>query len=933
MSSSAPRSPAARPSFLGSIIWSGPASTTFPCGRTFRRRIRSSRSRPSSRSGRQTSRSTSTTHSGTSRSGPSCRPTDGSSTAWSSSRTTPSTTHPPLGDDVEVELLLGPDATNYPVTLVVVPAAELRLKVLVHGDRMPRRQASTMARDLRAVLAFVAGEADATVADVLARLPAETRGQSRRGRSPARRAGVGSLRGARGADGGGRRRDLARPLPGRADRHGRQLLRSRRPFAPAACGRTGGFATRCGRTSRSRCSSSTRPSARSLASSAAPTAEGEAARGSARRSRRRRSRACDSPGAGGSRVLRRLVRRRAGDRDRRARGALPGRARRRGVLAERARGPGDDRAVRRGRARAVEPVRHGASPRPRLRPSPRDPRGRRPVRRRLLPDEPARSRRDGSAAARVPRDGLGGAGARGLRPGDVRRRDRRVRGDVEQHATSWRTSTTGPTSSSQAGELPMLGNEKDYLATRVSYKLDLRGPSINVQSPRAPRRSSPCCQAVQALATHQCDMALAGGVVDRRPAAARLPVPGGRHHSHPTGIAARSTRTPPGTVFSQRARHRRAEAARGRARRRRRRSTPSSRASASTTTAPARSASRRRAWTARPTSIAMAQAIAGIDPDTIGYVEAHGTGTALGDPDRGRRRSRRPSALVTDETGFCALGSVKTNIGHLDAAAGVAGLIKTALALHHGTAPADAPLRRAEPEARLPGVAVLRQLRAARLAARGRAPRRAGVSSFGVGRHERPRRARGGACRGALRARRAPSSSCSFRPQRSRARGRRRNDAASSSSGDPDVALADVAYTLQVGRRRFEHRRAFVATSRDDAIELLSSATRSASSRTSRTPRAPVAFLFPGQGAQCVNMGRDLYESEPVFRAEIDACAELLRPLLDRDLREILYPSDDARGDRRVRADADGDHAAGAVCDELRARAALGAAGASRPTR
>ncbi len=112
--------------------------------------------------------------------------------------------------------------------------------------------------------------------------------------------------------------------------------------------------------------------------------------------------------------------------------------------------------------------------------------------------------------------------------------------------------------------------------------------------------------------------------------------------------------------------------------------------------------------------------------------------------------------------------------------------------------------------------------------------------------------------------------------------------------GDPDVALADVAYTLQVGRRRFEHRRAFVATSRDEAIELLSSGdAKRVVSDVQDTAGSRIVFLFPGQGAQRVNMGRDLYESEPVFRAEIDACSELLRPLLDRDLREILYPSDD----------------------------------------
>jgi acyl transferase domain-containing protein len=288
----------------------------------------------------------------------------------------------------------------------------------------------------------------------------------------------------------------------------------------------------------------------------------------------------------------------------------------------------------------------------------------------------------------------------------------------------------------------------------------------------------------------------------------------------------------------------------------------------------------------------MAQAVAGIDPDTISYVEAHGTGTALGDPVEiaGLSQAFR---MVTDKRGYCALGSVKTSIGHLDAAAGVTGLIKTALALHHKTLPPTIHFESPNPKLDLPNTPFFINPKLSPWPRQKDWPRRAGVSSLGAGGtnahvvlEEAPLAPPGAD---------APPEQLILLSARSalaldRAAERLRAHLAART----DVSLADVAYTLQVGRRRFDHRRAIVATSREDVLTLLGSTESGrVASETRESKHAPVAFLFPGQGAQYVSMGRGLYQTEPTFRSQVDECAEILRPLLGKDLRTILYPRDE----------------------------------------
>ena len=222
--------------------------------------------------------------------------------------------------------------------------------------------------------------------------------------------------------------------------------------------------------------------------------------------------------------------------------------------------------------------------------------------------------------------------------------------------------------------------------------------------------------------------------------------------------------------------------------------------------------------------ISMAQMLGGIDPATISYIEAHGTGTALGDPIEIAGLTQAFRAGGADENGFCAIGSIKSNIGHLDVAAGVAGLIKATLALHHRILPASINFESPNPKLGIESTPFFVNA-AQRNWPEGPTPRRAGVSSFGIGGtnahvvlEEAP-----------LAEPAAPAS----RPEQLLLLSARDAEAPRRASQhnlkdhleqDASADLADIAYTLQVGRRRFNHRRSIVCRNRDDAIALLTNA-------------------------------------------------------------------------------------------------------------
>jgi acyl transferase domain-containing protein len=430
----------------------------------------------------------------------------------------------------------------------------------------------------------------------------------------------------------------------------------------------------------------------------------------------------------------------------------------------------------------------------------------------------------------------------------------------------------------------MLGNDKDFLCTRVSYKLGLRGPSMTIQT--ACSTSLVAVEvACRALQSRECDMALAGGVSLNFPERSgylymdgMIMSPDG--HCRPFDAAAAGTRAGAGAgiVVLKRL----ADAIGDR----------DTIHAVIIGAAVNNDGGDKIGYTAPSVDgqvevIATAQALAGADPRTISYIEAHGTATPLGDPIEISALTQVFRASTAD-VGFCRIGSLKANLGHLDAAAGVAGLIKTVLALRHRQIPPLVNFRAASPQLdldRSPFVASAEGV----AWPDGATPRRAGVSSFGIG-----------GTNAHVVLQEAPPTGPELPGQATQLlvlSARTATGLAQAAANltdhletNPDVPLGDVAWTLQVGRRAFAHRRVLAVNDATQAVSLL------------RQPRAtavfdavheggarPIAFLFSGQGSQYGGMGHDLYGVEPAYRRAIDQCASLLLPHLGRDIRDVLF--------------------------------------------
>ncbi|MGV7211647.1 amino acid adenylation domain-containing protein [Oxalobacteraceae bacterium A2-2] len=286
--------------------------------------------------------------------------------------------------------------------------------------------------------------------------------------------------------------------------------------------------------------------------------------------------------------------------------------------------------------------------------------------------------------------------------------------------------------------------------------------------------------------------------------------------------------------------------------------------------------------------IRRAHAAAGVAPTSIGYVEAHGTGTRIGDP-------IEIAALASAFGGaagrpYCAIGSVKTNIGHLNTAAGIAGLIKTLECVKRARIPASLHYRQANPQIDF-GASPFFVNAALREWDQGGVPRRAGVSSFGIGGTN--------AHVVVEQAPPPPPAGAADAPQLLRVSGRSEaavlrmcGDLAAHLASHPAVSLADVAYTLQAGRRRHEYNHYLVAQGREEAIARLEAAVeRREVARSAGAGRSvPVVFMFPGQGSQYAGMACGLYDAQPVFRQWVDTCLDKLAPHLALDLGPILLP-------------------------------------------
>lgn len=438
-----------------------------------------------------------------------------------------------------------------------------------------------------------------------------------------------------------------------------------------------------------------------------------------------------------------------------------------------------------------------------------------------------------------------------------------------------------------------IGNDKDSLTTEVAYRLNLTGPAVTIQSSSSTSLVAIHC-ASQSLLAYECDLALAGGVSIHFPEKAGYlyheggtTSPDGHCRTFDARAAGFVSGHGAGVVVLRRL--------------------SDALASGDTIYAVLKGSAVNNDGSAKVSYmapsldgqaevIALAQAVAGVAPDTIRLMEAHGTATLLGDPIEvaALTRAFRHGTLAT---GFCALGSIKSNIGHLDAAAGVAGFIKAVLALYHKKLPPSLHYERPNPQIDFASSPFYVNTRLADWPAE-KTPRRAGVTSLGMG---------------------GTNAHCVLQEaphQKSGVPSRRRSEllllsARSDAALDtlsgalaahlhtrPEVPLADVSYTLALGRTRHRQRRMLLAQGTEDAAAALAGHESSRLlSGTAVSSGRPVMFMFSGQGAQYVAMGQHLYETELVFRAELDRCAERLTGLLGRDLRAVLYPPADGRAE------------------------------------
>ena len=433
----------------------------------------------------------------------------------------------------------------------------------------------------------------------------------------------------------------------------------------------------------------------------------------------------------------------------------------------------------------------------------------------------------------------------------------------------------------------LIDNEKDFLASRVAYKLGLKGPAITVQTACSTSLVA-VSLAYQSLQSYQCDMALAGGVALLGLEKGGYVYEQGGNASldgHCRAFDAEACGTVGGNGLGVVVLKRLEDAL----------------ADGDQVYAVIRGAAInndgdiKMGYTAPSVEgqaevIAEALALAGIEPDTIGYIETHGTGTYVGDPIEIAALTKAFHSR-TDRKGFCAIGSVKTNIGHLAAAGGVVGLIKACLALKHKVLPPSLNFTRPNPQIDFANSPFYVNTKLADWPD-GPTPRRAGVSSFGIGgtnTHvvlEEPPSVE-----------ESSESGCPellvLSAKTSSALEATTNNLVAYLRTQPDIPLADVAYTLQIGRRAMSHRRMLVCETREDAIASLEARNpRKIFSAIKEPADKSLVFLFPDQGAQYVNMGKQLYETEPVYCECVDDCAERLLPYLGIDLRTLLFPEE-----------------------------------------
>jgi acyl transferase domain-containing protein len=434
----------------------------------------------------------------------------------------------------------------------------------------------------------------------------------------------------------------------------------------------------------------------------------------------------------------------------------------------------------------------------------------------------------------------------------------------------------------------VISNDKDFVVTRASYKLNLRGPSVAVQTACSTSLVATHL-ACQSLLIGECDMALAGGVTIMIPQKngylyqeGGIASPDGRCRAFDENAAGGVVGSGIGIVALKRLKDAQTDG--------------DNILAVIKGSAINNDGAMKVGYTAPSVEgqmkvIAEAQAVARIDSSTISYIEAHGTGTVIGDPIEVAALTQVFRAS-TDKKSFCAIGSVKTNIGHLDTASGIAGLIKTVLALKHKMIPPSLHFHRPNPQIDFQNSPfyVNTELRSWETTSN---PRRAGINSFGIGGtnahlilEEAPQ---------LQAAPQSPGPHLLLLSERSDAS----LDAAASRlaqflKDNPSVSLANVAFTLQEGRKPFSHRMCLVCSDLQEAIDALTTGSGTYRAVDVKSP-PKVVFMFPGQGAQYVGMGSGLYDKQPRYREVIELCSDVACQESGIDLSLVLKAEADGR--------------------------------------
>lgn len=427
-------------------------------------------------------------------------------------------------------------------------------------------------------------------------------------------------------------------------------------------------------------------------------------------------------------------------------------------------------------------------------------------------------------------------------------------------------------------------NEKDYISSRVAYHLNLKGPAVSVHSACSTSLLA-ITEAVKAIKSGQCDVALAGG------ASITSPIYSGHLYQEgsmlsPDGHCRPFDANAKGTIFSDGAGVVLLK------------SLEAAEKDGDTIYGIIKGigvnndGGNKGSFTA-PSAIGQANAIkkaltdARISPDTLSYIEAHGTATPIGDPIE--IEGLQMAFGEQNSKNYCAIGSIKSNMGHLTAAAGVAGLIKTVLAMHYKQIPASLGFEKPNPAIDFENSPFYVNQKLTHWESN--SIRRAGVSSFGVGgtnvhvileEYQNKVEASGPG---------RPLELLTWSAKTQNSVSGYKTALGHYLKNQPDMPLADVAYSLSMTRDNFSHRSFMLSDSITQASENLLDSGIMIKSNVLKVVPNELAFLYTGQGAQYVNMGKSLYENEPIYKDTIDTCAELLRKDLEMDIREILYPS------------------------------------------